>query len=89
VSWDKQNDVLYIKEEGARIMNSRESDDDNMVILNFTREGKLAGTQILYASEFMEKPDAVENLPLPPHYIEAICPHLKLDFADLMVLGDN
>jgi hypothetical protein len=50
---DSNTGVLYAKLEGARISNSRESPEDDYLILNEDAEGQVVGVQVLHASEMV------------------------------------
>ena len=78
-SYDRANDVIYIKKEGCHIANSKECADDSMLILNYDLSGKIVGIQLMYASELKEAPHYVDDYPLTHDFKVAILQTLDLD----------
>lgn len=51
VKHDDSADVLYVRRDVARIVNSKEAPDDGYLILNYDSLGSVVGVQLLFASE--------------------------------------
>jgi len=77
-TYDRANDVLYVKQEGCQIINSKESPDDSMLILNYDRTGKTVGIQLLFAGELVDAPHYVDDYPLTDEFKAAIRHALNL-----------
>jgi uncharacterized protein YuzE len=50
-TYDKQHDVLYVKDVLSRISYSQEHSIDGDLVLNYSREGRITGIQFLFVSD--------------------------------------
>lgn len=57
ISFDKDADVLYVRRETSElIVNSKESDLNSNLIINFDKDGNVIGVQIMFVSSLLEYP---------------------------------
>lgn len=74
LSFDDEVDVLYARLEGSEIVDSRESDSDFELVLNFDKSGKIVGIQLIGARVI---PDSVwathpARALLPPEILNVV-----------------
>lgn len=77
--YNRVGDELIVKQEGCQIINSKESEDDCNLILNYDREGKTVGIQLMNASDLEFNPEYVDDYPLPDDYKNVIRQALQLN----------
>jgi len=77
--YNRVGDELIVKQEGCQIINSKESEGDCNLILNYDRAGKTVGIHLLNASDLEFNPEYVDDYPLPESYKTVIRQALQLN----------